>query len=140
MFAGLPGLLFSKRVDDEHWWDSDPIVLERNRQFEAELEQTLRLPHQSNGGGPHVTLKAWAQVIGMIGIPGVMALWLVYVGSTEVPQIRRQQEQIITEQRALRERQEQVIQLMNRLIYVTQQACYNAGRDDNARQRCFDRQ
>ncbi len=122
--------------EDEHWWDPDPSVRARNVRFEDELDRALTMTPM-NGNGSHATLKAWAQVIGMIGIPGVMAMWLVYVGSTEIPQIRRQQETIATEQRALRERQERVIELMNTLINVTQQACYNAGRDDNARQRCF---
>ncbi len=89
--------------------------------------------------GSHATLKAWAQVIGLVGIPGVIAFWLVWVGSTELPRIGRQQETLIVETKQLRERQEQTIELIGTLIRVTQRACSNAARDDNARQRCFDR-
>lgn len=90
-------------------------------------------------GGPSSSLKAWAQLIGWLGIPGVLALGFGYVGATEIPRLARQNDQILTETRLLRERQEQTIELMNTLIRVTQRTCSNAARDDNARQRCFDR-
>ena len=84
-------------------------------------------------------IKAWAQAIGILGIPGAIAVYLVYMGSTELPQIRKQNDTIISEMRQGRERTEELIQLLKINNRIGQQACWNAARDDNARQRCFER-
>jgi len=84
-------------------------------------------------------IKAWTQAIAIIGIPGAIAVYLVYMGSTELPNIRRQNETIIQEMRQTRERTEELIKLTNVMISIGQRICWNAAKDDNARQRCFDR-
>lgn len=91
-----------------------------------------------NGTSDWTSLKAWSQAIGIIGIPGAIAFWLVYTLSTELPRISRQQEVIIAESQQLRIAVTQLTQVVNGLSRTARQACYNAAKDDNARQRCFD--
>lgn len=129
-----------RREEDEHWWDPDPSVRARNRRFEVALDRVVAGESRPPIFNGHTaTVKAWAQAIGIIGIPGAIAGYLVYMGSTELPRISRQNDTIIAEVRQSRERTEQLIDLTNTLIRVAQRSCSNAARDDNARQRCFDR-
>lgn len=97
---------------------------------------------ESNGNGngrDWTSLRAWAQAIGVVGIPGAIAVGLVYVGATEIPRLARQQEQILTEIRLSREATASQIELLNTLIRIGQRTCSNAAKDDNARQKCFDK-
>lgn len=102
-----------------------------------------RMPPQQNGNGngrDWTSLRAWAQAIGYIGIPGAIAIGLVYVGATEIPRLARQQQEILSEIRLSREQQTQQNELLNSLIRISQRTCSNAaGKDENARQKCFDR-
>jgi len=91
-----------------------------------------------NGHSDWTSLKAWSQAIGLVVIPGAACLWLVYIGSTELPRIVRQQEEIRIETKQVREQIAQLIQATNTLTRVSQRACSNAAKDDHARQRCFD--
>ena len=133
------GLVWAKSVD--HSWDPDPEVRARNVRFEADLERVLTGgdPRPPMFNGHTAAIKAWAQAIGLYGATGAIAVYLVYMGSTELPRIARQNDTIIAEMRQSRERTEELIRLMQTSIRVNQQACWNAARDDNARQRCFDR-
>lgn len=92
-----------------------------------------------NGNGGWTSLKAWSSAIGLVGIPGTIAIFLVYVGANRVPQIERQIEVLIVKQEEIIRNQEQLLVTLNEMIRVTQRACSNAARDENARQRCFDR-
>jgi hypothetical protein len=101
---------------------------------------TDRRHSNGNGNGRDWTsLRAWAQAIGVVGIPGAIAVGLVYVGATEIPRLSRQQEQILTEIRLSREATATQNELLNTLIRIAQRTCSNAAKDDNARQKCFDK-
>jgi hypothetical protein len=93
----------------------------------------------SNNRGDWTSLKAWAQAIGIVGIPGAIAIFLVYVGAQQIPALVRGLDVVTLEVRkngeALREHQASI----QSLVRIAQKACMNAAKDDSARQNCFDR-
>ncbi|HET9024819.1 MAG TPA: hypothetical protein VFN64_09620 [Burkholderiaceae bacterium] len=84
------------------------------------------------------SLKAWSQAIGIVGIPGTIAIFLVYVGATQVPALVQNQQQLLVEVRQNRERIAELQQAVNTLTRVAQRACAAAARDEAARQRCYE--
>ena len=95
---------------------------------------------ETNGNGRDWTsLKAWAQAIGLIGIPGAISIWLVYVLGTQVPNIVKELQVLAAETRQNREKISEQIELQNTLIRIGQRTCSNSAKDDNARQKCFDK-
>lgn len=98
-----------------------------------------RREHARNGsnGRDWTSLRAWAQAIGVVGIPGAIALWLVYMGSTEIPKLIKGQAEIITEIRLQRQETAELKIQTNALIRVARIACANAAKDDNARSNCY---
>ena len=91
-----------------------------------------------DAGRDWTSLKAWSQAVGFIGIPGTIAIFLVYVGATEVPRIARQQELLLQEIGKTQSKLDELISLTRTSIRIAQSSCLNSARDDNARQRCFD--
>jgi hypothetical protein len=96
-------------------------------------------PDSGAAAGDWTSLKAWSQAIGLVGIPGTIAIFLVYVGATRVPDIERKLNEVIIKSDQIIHNQEDIKALQEILIRVTQRACSNAANDENARQRCFDR-
>ena len=92
-----------------------------------------------NSNGSWTSLKAWSQAIGIIGIPGAIAIFLVYVGATEIPKIARQQEQLHTAVQDNRARLAELAAIADDLTRHMQRICSNTAKDDDARQRCFDK-
>jgi len=95
-----------------------------------------------NGNGRELrdwtSLRAWSQAIGIIGIPGAIAIFLVYIGATEIPRMTRQQELLLQEIKTTQSKIDELSALMRVSIRIAQSTCLNSARDDNARQRCFD--
>ena len=91
----------------------------------------------ANGNG-WTSLRGWAQAIGIVGIPGAIAIFLVYIGAATIPTLVRQLEVVLTEIR----QNGQLIRESNahgeRLLRLAQKSCVNAAKDDQARQNCFD--
>lgn len=91
----------------------------------------------SNGGW--TSLKAWANAVGIVGIPGAIAIFLVYMGATEIPRMIRIVEsvhaQTLQNRDLIREQMEQT----DMLVRVVQRTCSNAAKDESSRQRCFDK-
>lgn len=90
-------------------------------------------------GRDWMSLKTWAQVIGFVGIPGAVTIWLVYVLSTEIPKAIQELHLLQVETRMNREKISEQIELTNTLIRIAQRTCSNSAKDDNARQKCFDK-
>ena len=93
----------------------------------------------SNGGRDWTSLRAWSQAIGIIGIPGAIAIFLVYIGATEIPKIARVQAQLLVELQQNRDRLTDQQESIEALMRVVQRACFNAAKDENGQQRCFDK-
>lgn len=94
--------------------------------YEGEDRRTLELPW-------------WVRAIAVIGIPGAIAVFLVWVGAQEVPKIKLEvaSARAVSEQnqRLLMDHQEQTAAMYRML----QRICSNTARNDDDRQRCFDK-
>lgn len=93
----------------------------------------------TSNGRDWTSLRSWANAIGIVGIPGAIAIFLVYIGATEVPKLVRAVEQAVAETRTTRELMQEQHELTQQLIRMVQRTCSNTAKDDNARQRCFDK-
>ena len=91
-------------------------------------------------------LNNWARAIAMVGIPGVIALALVWVMGREIPNIVRvgqQNHELLLQigreqkeaQRMLREQNE----IMEELFRMMQRVCANTAKDNAGAVRCFDK-
>ena len=91
-------------------------------------------------------LDKWVRAVAVVGLPGVIALILIWVSGREIPNIIRMAEanhalmlQIregqVEGMRMLREQQD-----MNEALYrLMQRICANAAKNDDDQQRCFDK-
>ena len=84
------------------------------------------------------SLKAWASAIGVIGIPGTIAIFLVYIGATEVPRLTRQTDVAIAEIRTNQKIMQEHTMQLDPLIRMSQRICSNVAKTDDQRERCFD--
>jgi hypothetical protein len=84
-------------------------------------------------------LPWWVRAIAVIGIPGAIAVFLVYVGATEIPKIKTEivatRVEVLNLQRLTNEHVEQ-----NAAMYrMLQRICSNTAKNEDAKQRCFDK-
>jgi hypothetical protein len=97
-------------------------------------------PRNGNGNGTGLAgLPAWARAAAIVGIPGTIAMFLVWMGASEVPKISSRVEAnqaaltaVIETQRQQDRRTEDIVRLLQRL-------CSNTARTPDDRTRCFDR-
>lgn len=84
-------------------------------------------------------LPMWARAIAIIGIPGAIAVYLVWFGSNEIPRISEQQrttnQEIVNVRELLSDQREDAAALFR----MMQRICSNVARNDDERNRCFDR-
>lgn len=102
----------------------------------------LPRPHYTNGNGNGNGLGGlppWARAAAIVGIPGTIAMFLVWMGASEVPKISSRVEQnqaalltVIEIQRQQDRRTEDLVRLLQRL-------CSNTARTADDRTRCFDK-
>jgi len=88
---------------------------------------------------PFAGLPQWARVIAMVGIPGAIALFLVWVGSQSLPEIkteliayRVEAERVRTTMQTQATQEEQIYRILQRI-------CSEVAKTDEGRARCFDR-
>jgi hypothetical protein len=86
----------------------------------------------------NLALPLWARVIALVGIPGAIAMFLVYAQTQTLPAIQRElqtlrisYEKALDTQRDLLAKQEEAVRLL-------QKVCSNTAKSDQERQRCFD--
>jgi hypothetical protein len=84
----------------------------------------------ANGNG----LPAWVRAVGFIGIPGAIALFLVYTTTAEVPALTRE---VHTNSARLQVVQQQHAEM--NLYRMLQRICSNTASTAEERTRCFDR-
>ena len=94
---------------------------------------------RSGEAGPFAGLPQWARIIAMVGIPGAISLFLVWVGSQSLPEISKELVAYRMEaERARASIQQQVTQ--NEQIYrLLQRICAEVAKSEEGRSRCFDR-
>ena len=90
------------------------------------------------GDGLTTAMPWWVRAIAIIGIPGVLAIYLVYIGAQEIPSIRRAAEQTQLEVIRNREVMGQLLIQTEALSRRVNRLCYNTAKTDADRDRCFD--
>lgn len=74
--------------EDEHWWDGDPAVRERNVAFEAKLGRLIGADRvetpQRRQGDDDVLNNPWIKLVLQVGVPATIAIFLVFKLSTNV--------------------------------------------------------
>lgn len=106
-----------------------------------DLERRTSYPMNVNGNGNGVThlLPIWMRAIATLGVPSAIAIFLVWVGSNEVPKIQRQT-QVNTEALVQLQEHTRQIQETNAAIYrMLQRLCSNTAKTDDERSRCFEK-
>lgn len=98
-------------------------------------------PERRNGigNGDWTSLKAWANAIGIIGIPGAIAIYLVYIGATEMPKLVVNSSQAIVEIQKTRDTLRDHIVQTDILIRAIERTCVGVAKDSDARARCLDK-
>jgi len=119
----------------------------RVRQEERPPDDERRRPTDDyNGNGRSDRIHIWARAIGMVGIPGVLAIGFGYVGATKIPAIERELVLQTVEAQQTRatiaagnEQLRQLNERVDRFIRIAIIGCQNAAKDDDARNRCLER-
>src|SRR5512139_756792 len=89
------------------------------------------------GNGGIASLPTWIRAVTIIGIPGAIALFLVWIGAREVPRINvaveRNQVLLTDLQRQLSDQDEHAREMYR----MMQRICSNTAKNDDERTRCF---
>lgn len=104
------------------------------------MDDKEKMTHNDGGtrSSSWTSPSEWGKFLKDIGIPGSIAIFLVYQGATEIPKIIRTMEQAVSEARQNREILNAHVQQTEKLIRVLQWTCWNAAKDENSRRSCFD--
>jgi hypothetical protein len=82
-------------------------------------------------------LPVWVRAISVFGVTGAIALFLVYIGATQVPGIRTELTALREENRQTREVLQQQVNEIRALTRAIDRLCATVAKDDSARDRCF---
>ena len=85
------------------------------------------------------SLPIWVRALGVIGIPGAIAVFLVWIFAQDVPRISRLVEANTTELDAQRELLKAQQIKTDETFRLLQRICNNTAKTEEERQRCFDR-
>jgi hypothetical protein len=89
--------------------------------------------------GPFAGLPQWAKVISIVGIPGGIALFLVWVGAQSLPEIKTELVAYRMEAERARQAIQQQTQQSEQIYRMLQRICAEVAKTDEGRARCFDR-
>jgi len=89
----------------------------------------------TNGGPSWSTM---IRAVGLIGVPSVIAMWLVYQGSLWSPKIYAETVEVHQTQAQERQLIDQQIAKEDQIYRLLQRICSNTARTPDDRQRCFD--
>src|SRR5262245_6820366 len=90
-------------------------------------------------GGPLGGLPPWAKGIAVIGIPGAIALFLVWVGSQSLPKLEAELTAMRLESEKNRLVVQQQVTQTEQVYRILQRICSSLAKSDEERGRCFDR-
>jgi hypothetical protein len=89
----------------------------------------------ANGNG----LPAWVRAVGFIGIPGAIALFLVYTTTAEVPALTREVHTNSARLQVVQQQHAEMNDKLDSLYRMLQRICSNTASTAEERTRCFDR-
>jgi len=84
-------------------------------------------------------MPVWVRAAAVVGIPGAIAFFLVWIGANTIPKM--QQELVILQQQhaLMQQIEQQREQRAEDLYRLMQRICANTAKDSQERARCFDR-
>lgn len=84
-------------------------------------------------------LPVWVRAAAVLGVPSLIALFLVWVGARELP--RMNQELIVQRQEVQKNREmyQEHLHQQEEIYRLMQRICSNTAKSELERQRCFDR-
>src|SRR5262245_7517133 len=88
---------------------------------------------------PFAGLPQWARVIALVGIPGAIALFAVWVGSQSLPKLEAELIAMRLEAEKNRLVTQQQVTQSEQVYRILQRICSNLAKSDEERSRCFDR-
>lgn len=84
-------------------------------------------------------LPVWLKAIVTLGVPGAIAIFLVWVGSQELPRLNQQAMLTHAEVMQLKDHMRSVLDQMQTNYRMLQRLCSNTAKTDDERTRCFDK-
>jgi hypothetical protein len=84
-------------------------------------------------------LPIWLKGIVTLGVPGAIAIYLVWVGSNELPRLNRQTMLTHEEVVRLKESAHEQMEQLRSNYRMLQRLCSNTSKNDDERSRCFER-
>jgi hypothetical protein len=96
------------------------------------------MPRRPSNGTDWSAMPWWVRAIAVIGVPGVLVLYLVYSGVQELPATRRASEQAVTEVLQNREMLREHRLESQATFRLLQRICTNTARTQDERNSCFD--
>jgi hypothetical protein len=85
-----------------------------------------------------VGMPWYVRAIALIGIPGALAVYLVWIGGQELPAIDRAVVQIASDVVRNREMMREHAEELRRLHQLVQRVCSSTAKTDEERAHCFD--
>lgn len=119
-------------------------IIPEDIDYNEDLERRSRYRRDEDkertvSGDPWLTgVPSWVKAVAVVGIPGVIALFLVYQVASQLPKIEERQvgmEKQLEQQRQAIERETVKLDQVYRQL---QRICSNTAKSDDDRQRCFD--
>lgn len=103
-------------------------------------EDATAIRWEGGAGGDQwlVGVPSWVKAVAVVGIPGVIALFLVYQVASQLPKIEERQAAIEKSVDDEREAVKAQSTKMDQMFRTLQRICSNTARADEDRQRCFD--
>lgn len=85
-----------------------------------------------------VGVPQWVKAIAVVGIPGVIALFLVYQVANQLPKLEERQVSIEKSLEQQRQAIDREVVKMDQMFRMLQRICSNTAKSEDDRQRCFD--
>jgi hypothetical protein len=122
---------------EENDFDNEELD-RRYRVRRHEDAQDIRWEGGGGGGEWMVGVPSWVKAVAVVGIPGVIALFLVYQVASQLPKIEERQAAIEKSLDDQRESARQQSAKMDQMFRTLQRICSNTAKTADDRQRCFD--
>jgi hypothetical protein len=89
--------------------------------------------------GPFAGLPVWARVVATVGIPGGIALFLVWMGASYIPTLAAELTSMRLEAERSRLAVERQLNQNEQSYRILQRICAELAKTDESRARCFER-
>src|SRR5215472_8553030 len=119
-------------VPEDPDYDNEELERRASRRRQEDVEMFAAI---TNGGPSWSTM---IRAVGLIGVPSVIAMWLVYQGSLWSPKIYAETVEVHQTQAQERQLIDQQIAKEDQIYRLLQRICSNTARTPDDRQRCFD--